>query len=59
VQQKRNEWDEVLELITWGNQNDHTERRPRQVLLELKILIRSKENFEPFGGGAAQQLAVT
>ena len=41
-----------------GNQNDDTEPRPSQVLLQLEVLISRDENFEPGIRGALKELAV-
>jgi hypothetical protein len=50
----RDQWEQVFQGITRRNQDDDTERRSRQILLELEVLISRDERFKPVRGGLTQ-----
>jgi hypothetical protein len=51
--------EQIPQRVARGNENEDAQSRPREILLELQIAIRGQEDFEPVGGGASQQLAVS
>jgi len=57
-QQRWNKRKQVFDLDAPGDQNERADRRSREVLLELKVLVASQENFETLRGSTAQQLAI-
>jgi len=57
-QQRWNQRKQVFDLDAPGDQDKRADRRSREVLLELKVLVASQENFETLRGGTAQQLAI-
>jgi len=57
-QQRWNQRKQVFDLDAPGDQDKRADRRFREVLLELKVLVARQENFETLRGGAAQQFAI-
>ena len=54
----RNKGSEILESDARRNENNDTEPRPSQVLLELEVPVSRDEDFEPGVRGSLKQLAV-
>jgi hypothetical protein len=57
-QQRWNQRKQVFDLDAPGDQDKRADRRSREVLLELKVLVASQENFETLRGSTSQQLAI-
>ena len=54
----RNKRSQILESDARRNENNDTEPRPSQVLLELEVPVSRDEDFEPGVRGSLKQLAV-
>jgi len=57
-QQRWNQRKQVFDLDVPGDQDKRGDRRSREVLLELKVLVARQETFETLRGSTSQQLAV-
>lgn len=54
----RNERKQIFKRVAWGNQNDNAKSCPREILLELKILVGGEKDLEAFVCRASEKFSV-